>query len=70
MPQKIKIGDLVQFNCEDWMIREIEADMEYGYLTVKCLAKDKLHLRLINELETQKLKIKELEEKLIDATTN
>lgn len=70
MTPKIKTGDLVQFNCQDWMVREINADMEYGYLTIKCLAKDKLHLLLLNELETQKLKIKELEEKLTDATGN
>lgn len=68
MPPKIKIGDLVEFNCQDWMVREVNADMEYGYLTIKCLAKDKLHLRLMNELETQKHKIKELEERLSNVT--
>lgn len=48
MSVKLNLDVLFDYNCREWRPYEIECDE--STMTIKCVAKDKLHLRLINEL--------------------
>ena len=63
---KLELGNLVEYNCSEWIIEKIECGN--GVMTVRFIEKAKLHLRLMNELEQQKADIETIKKVLFDLT--
>ena len=62
MPIKLNLDVLFDYNCQEWSPYEIGSDD--STMTIKCVTKDKLHLRLINELSQQKAEIEALKREI------
>lgn len=64
MPPETRLGDIVHYKGKEWIQEKMDCDMQSGFLTIRCVAIDKIHLRILSELTEQRYKINELEAKI------
>lgn len=66
---KLTIGEQISYNLHDWVAEKIDCNMNSGIMTVRFISAEKLHLRVLNELESQSNRIAELEAKLSEQSS-